>query len=146
MLSLSYRKPPIYSLAAQQNSYQLFPEIRLNFHDSESEEESPGPTAKKILRNLTVTLESDEDVLESTKWEIGEIAQGQHVRLQEKPIRFSHEYLTNLTDEKNITFIFTIRSSEASEEELLEAPKSSAYCLLTIGEANLANQIFSQPL
>ena len=121
MLSLSYRKPSIYSLAAQQNAYQLFPEIRLNFHDGESEEVSAGPTTRKILRNLTVKLESDEDVLETAKWEIGEIAQGQHVRLQEKPIRFSHEYLTNLTDEKNITFIFTIHSSEAPEEELFRS-------------------------
>jgi len=115
MITLSYRKPPIYSLAAQQNSYQLFPEIRLNFREDEGPQLERSHT-KKLYRNLRVVLESDESVLETEKWEISEISEGQHIRLQQKPLRFSHEYLKSLSDEKDITFTFSIFHTDESDE------------------------------
>jgi len=112
-LTLSYRDIPIYSLAAQQNSYRLFANIRLQYLEDEEGENSG------TLRNLTVKLVSEDGLLVEEKWELSQISPGQYVNLQDRALQFSHDYLTNLSDETRLQFTFTVYSAEEPETLLL---------------------------
>jgi very-short-patch-repair endonuclease len=111
-LSLSYRDLPIYSLAAQQNAYRLFTDLRL--HYIESDEEGQG----KTLRNLTVALSIEGGLLLEEKWEVSQISPSQHINLQDRTLQFSHDYLFNLSDEVNLSFTFTVFDSDQTDVPL----------------------------
>ena len=117
-LRINYRDLPIYSLAAQQNSYNLFANIRLHYLEGESDESSP------TLRNLTVKLECGDGLLLTEKWEISQISPGQYISLQDRPLHFSHDYLFNLSDETRLNFTFSIVSKEEPEAPLLIQSKT----------------------
>ncbi|MGE4317731.1 MAG: DUF4011 domain-containing protein [Deferribacterales bacterium] len=105
-LHLNYRNLSIYSLAAQQNSYNLFANIKLNYLEDDDEQNNP------ILRDLTVKLDCDGGVLVSEKWEISQISHGQCISLQDRSLKFSHDYLVNLSDETRLGFTFTVFCAE----------------------------------
>lgn len=133
-LRLSYRDLPVYSLAAQQNAYRLFTGARLTYLDNDSEEVYP------TLRNLSVRLTCDGNMLLPEAWEISQIAPGQHISLQDRMIQFSHEFLMNLTDEVEIRFDLSVVSTDESEEELLSLSET-----LTILPANFWGGETRQP-
>lgn len=111
-IEITYRKLPVYSLAAQQNAYRLFADASVHYRLSEEHEELP------TLRNLTVRLTSTDDLLEAQVWEIGHLAPGQTVRLQERVLEFSHKYLFNLSDETPLTFTFTVTGPDGADSPL----------------------------
>lgn len=133
-LRLSYRELPTYSLAAQQNAYRLFFNVRLHYLEDEEEVESA------TLRNFTVTLECESGLLLTEVWEIGQISPGQYISLQDRPLQFSHDYLFNLSDETRLKFIFSI----ASEEDA-ETPEVSRTESLSILPANFWGGEVRQP-
>ena len=103
-LKLSYRNTSVYSLAAQQNSYRVFDNIKLHFTEDEERERS------SALRDLAVTLSCESGKLLDERWEISEINPGQYVRLPDRPLQFSHKFLFGLSDETPLTFIFSVTS------------------------------------
>jgi very-short-patch-repair endonuclease len=133
-LRLSYRELPTYSLAAQQNAYRLFFNVRLHYLEDEEEVESA------TLRNFTVTLECESGLLLTEVWEIGQISPGQYISLQDRPLQFSHDYLFNLSDETRLKFIFSIAS-----EENAETPEVSRTESLSILPANFWGGEVRQP-
>jgi len=44
--------------------------------------------------------------LEPEIWVISQLAPGQHVRLQDRPLKFDHAFLLNLSDETQLEFEF----------------------------------------
>lgn len=111
-VEITYRQLPVYSLAAQQNSYRLFADASVHYRLGEEDEELP------TLRNLTVRLTSTDDLLEAQVWEIGHLAPGQTIRLQERVLEFSHKYLFDLSDETLLTFTFTVTGPEGVDSPL----------------------------
>lgn len=111
-IDITYRQLPVYSLAAQQNAYRLFADASVHYRLGEKDEELP------TLRNLTVRLTSTDDLLEAQLWEIGYLAPGQTVRLQERALEFSHQYLFDLSDETPLTFTFTVTGSDGVDSPL----------------------------
>lgn len=115
-LSLTYRDSTSYSLAAQQNSYPLFSNIRLHYSDVEGSEE------KATLHNLTIKLTVENSILTEEKWEISQIAPGQHIALQDRAIRLPYEFLSKLTDDTTLEFTFTVvRAGEVDEVLLVQS-------------------------
>ncbi|MAT92708.1 MAG: hypothetical protein CME59_08910 [Halioglobus sp.] len=112
-LKLSYRNISTYSLPAQQNSYRLFENLRLGYDETTEDEDHP------ILRDLTVKLECEGGELLSETWEIGQISPSQYVKLQDRSLRFSHDFLINLSDEMPITFSFTVYAQQNHSAPLL---------------------------
>ncbi len=111
-IDITYRRLPVYSLAAQQNAYRLFADASVHYRLGDEKEELP------TLRNLTVRLSSPDDLLETQVWEIGQLAPGQTVRLQERAIAFSHRYLFALSDETPLTFTFTVTGPDDDSDPL----------------------------
>lgn len=122
-LTLSYRDLPTYSLAAQQNSYRLFANIRLHYLEDEDEDENENENEEgersDTLRNLTVKLVSEDGLLLEEKWEISQISPGQYVSLQDRTLQFSHDYLYNLSDETRLQFTFSVFGAEQPDTSLL---------------------------
>ena len=109
---LSYRHTPVYSLSAQQNEYRLFAGLRLNYPEDEEGNDAA------VLRDLTVRLECEQDLLEPQVWQLDQIAPGQQVFLPEREIRFAHDYLFQISDETSLSFKFSV-FTKGSEEPLL---------------------------
>ena len=117
-LQLTFRELPTYSLAAQQNAYNLFSNLRLTYlKDEEDEDVSP------VLRNVSVRLQCEGEYLLTESWEISQIAPGQHISLQDRTLQFSHDFLLNLSDEISIRFDFVV-VAEGSEEPVLVLSES----------------------
>lgn len=112
-LRILYKDLPVYSLAAQQNSYHLFANIRISYLEDDEWEQNP------VIRNLTVKLECEEGVWLTETWEISQISPGQYISLQDRPLQFSHDYLFNLSDETRLNFTFSIVSSQDPEVPIL---------------------------
>ena len=112
MLDLKYECLTVYSLAAQQNDYRLFTDIKLHYLENQEDEISN-------LRNLTVKLECEDDRFESETWEISQIRPGQFVKLQDRVLPLPHNFLFNLSDEVRLNFIFTVLDQEESQNPLL---------------------------
>ena len=113
LLQLTYQATPVYSLAAQQNAYPLFSGIKLTFPETDNTD------TREILRDLTVRLDCESGDMLSEEWPIAQIAQGQVVTLQDRTLRFSHSYLTNLSDEVPLRFKFTVHADATPDSALL---------------------------
>ena len=113
-LEIKYRDCAIYSLAAQQNAYELFGKMRLVYSLDTDEGEQP------IYKNLTVKLESDGNFIKPESWEISQISPGQSLSLQERRIHIKHETLLQLTDPVEVQFKLSITSSDHAENILYE--------------------------
>jgi hypothetical protein len=124
-VKLSYRDLPVYSLAAQQNSYRLFRDLRLVYPAPEDGEMQP------VLRDLSVRLQADGDVIMPEVWEVAQIAPGQSISLQERQIQLSHEFMAGLTDELSVAIKLTI--SQSGEDD---SPITSQIDTLTVLPAN----------
>ena len=111
-IDITYRHLSVYSLAAQQNAYRLFADASVHYRLGDEHEVLP------TLRNLTVRLTSTDDLLEAQVWEIGHLAPGQTVRLQERTLAFSHTYLFDLSDETPLTFTFTVTGPDDNDSQL----------------------------
>ena len=111
-MKVTYRDLPIFSLAAQQNAYKLFQDLRLVY--SEPEEGTDAP----ILRDLSVTLRADGDFILPEVWEISQVAPGQSISLQERPIQLAHEFLVGLTDETSLRFELTVSVGGGGDDVL----------------------------
>jgi very-short-patch-repair endonuclease len=112
-LRIFYKDLPVYSLAAQQNSYRLFTNMRISYLEDNEGDQNP------TIRNLKVKLECEGGVLLAETWGISQISPGQYISLQDRPLQFSHDYLFNLSDETRLKFTFTVINSEDLEEPLL---------------------------
>ena len=63
-LKLTWRSLPVFSLAAQQNAYKLFADLRLYYQSVESDVvDETSKIELPDLRDLTVTLECESDLL-----------------------------------------------------------------------------------
>ena len=111
-MKVTYRDLPIFSLAAQQNAYKLFQDLRLVY--SEPEEGADAQT----LRDLSVTLRADGDFILPEVWEISQVAPGQSISLQERPIQLAHEFLVGLTDETSLRFELTVTLGGGGDDVL----------------------------
>ena len=101
-LKITFQAPGVYSLAAQQNAYRLFSSLKLSYPKAEQGAEDASPT----LRDVTVRLTDLAGRLEPEIWVISQLAPGQHVRLQDRPLKFDHAFLLNLSDETQLEFEF----------------------------------------
>lgn len=124
-VKLSYRDLPVYSSAAQQNSYRLFRDLRLVYSTSEDEEEQP------ILRDLSIRLQADGDIIMPEVWEVAQISPGQSISLQERQIQLAHDFMSGLTDELSLRFDLTV-SNHGEDDELLASQSD----VLTVLPAN----------
>lgn len=134
MLSLHYRELPVYSLAAQQNSYRLFSDLRLSYSQPEGED------GGQVLRDLHVELSCEGGYLDREVWNVSQIAPGQHVNLQNRHLRFSHDFLMKLTDETIIEFTLSVKRCDTSGDLLWQRSDS-----LTILPANFWGGETRQP-
>jgi very-short-patch-repair endonuclease len=112
-LRLRYHGATVYSLAAQRNSYRLFQDLALFLEQGERE------TSSAPVRNLSIRLESEQEFIEPTTWEIASLSPGQHIRLPEKTLNLPDEYLYNLTDEVTLKFRFILSSHDQEGEREL---------------------------
>lgn len=112
-LRLSFRDFPVYSLAAQQNAYRLFSNARLIYAEDTEGEQSP------TLHDVKVRLVPQIDALKPEEWEISAIAPGQYISLQERTLRFSHEFLLGFSDEKTVYLDITVTTVEAPDTPLI---------------------------
>ena len=133
-LRLLFRDLPVYSLAAQQNAYRLFSNARLIYAENGEGESNP------TLHNVKVRLTPQIDALKPEEWDISSIAPGQYVSLQERMLRFSHDFLMGLSDETTVRFDITVTAAEQSD-----APVISESAELTILPANFWGGETRQP-
>ena len=101
-LKITFQAPGVYSLAAQQNAYRLFSSLNLSYPMAVEGAEDASPT----LRDVTVRLTDLAGRLQPETWVISQLAPGQHVRLQDRPLKFDHAFLLNLSDETQLEFEF----------------------------------------
>jgi len=135
-LTITYRDQPVYSLSAQQNAYKLFSQLKLSYPQEDDKEAEALPA----LRNLTVVLHCHNELIATEKWEVAEIRPGQHISLQNRALRFDHEFLLNLTDETSIRFDF-----EVIEQDRPDTPIFSLTDNLTVLPANFWGGESRQP-
>ena len=102
-LALTYTALSVYSLAAQQNAYRLFANTRISY--TEDIEDVPD---RQLYRDLTVRLDCEGGIMQPEIWELAQIGPGQHVKLQDRSLQFSHDYLLNLSDETLVKFTFSV--------------------------------------
>ncbi len=103
-----------FSLAAQQNSYPLFRNLRLSYPILDGDLlEKPCP-----LSRLVVKLSSDPDIFSLEEWPIDEIRPGQSISLQKRPLNVSHDLLFNLTEEIKVSITITVYSLDEPEVPL----------------------------
>jgi very-short-patch-repair endonuclease len=96
-----------FSLAAQQNSYPLFRNIRLNYPAIDGEfTEDLVP-----LRNLVITLTTASDLFTPEEWPVDEIRSGQTITLQQRPLNIPHKILFELTEEMQLGVVLTVTTS-----------------------------------
>ena len=100
-LALTYTALSVYSLAAQQNSYRLFANTRISYLEDIEDVGDRQP-----YRDLTVRLDCEGGIMRPEIWELSQIGPGQHVKLQDRSLQFSHDYLLNLSDEILVKFTF----------------------------------------
>jgi hypothetical protein len=112
-LRITYGNLSVYSLAAQQNAYRLFSNVRVSYLEDDEGESNPP------LRDVKVKLECGEGLLLSETWEISQIGPGQQISLQDRSLQFSHDYLVNLTDEILLKLTFTVFTAEEPDTPLL---------------------------
>ncbi len=108
-----YKELPVYSLAAQQNSYRLFANVRVSYLEAAEGEQNT------TIRKLTVKLECERGVLLTERWEIAQLGLGEYISLQDRSLQFSHDYLFSLSDETRLKFTFTVVESEYPDVPLL---------------------------
>ena len=103
-----------YSLAAQQNAYPLFRNLRLHYSAIEAETSE----AQKPLKGLVVKLSSAPDILPIEEWITDEIQPGQTVSLQQRPLNIPHDFLFGLTEEIRVSITLTACSLDEPENVL----------------------------
>jgi len=102
-LALTYTALSVYSLAAQQNAYRLFANTRISYT-----EDIEDVADRQLYRDLTVRLDCEGGIMQPEIWELAQIGPGQHVKLQDRSLQFSHDYLLNLSDETLVKFTFSV--------------------------------------
>lgn len=122
IVTISYRDLPIYSLAAQQNSYRLFRDLKLTYPTTEDEGVQP------ILKDLSVQLHADGDIIAPQVWEVAQISPGQSISLQDRHIQIAHDYMAGLTDEMSVRFELTV--VQRGEEDEVLASQSDILSIL----------------
>lgn len=95
-----------FSLAAQQNAYPLFRNLSLHYPILGDESlEHQGP-----LKHLFVKLSADPEIFSTEEWSIDEIRPGQGISLQQRPLKVSHDFLFNLTEEIKVSITIAVCS------------------------------------
>ena len=114
-----------FSLAAQQNAYPLFRNLSLHYPPSVENEQSP---ENKPLNQLIVKVTSDPEIFSPDEWHIDEIRSGQVITLPQKPLKTSHNLLSNLTEEMQISI--TLSVSTLDEPNIVLATKEISLAVL----------------
>jgi|SaaInlV_120m_DNA_3_1039746.scaffolds.fasta_scaffold00966_9 very-short-patch-repair endonuclease len=116
LLELKCTRQTTFSLAAQQNSYPLFRDIKLHslIHQENADK------APTTIRDLVVTLTCENDIIVAQEWEIGQISSGQYITLQDRGLIFPHSYLFDLSDEVQLSFTFTVHDRNDSSKIYLK--------------------------
>jgi len=102
-----------FSLAAQQNSYPLIKSMSLHY----SRDESAKRTSASISQ-LVVKLISEPAIFHPEEWLVDELRAGQAVKLQDRPLNVSHDFLFNLTEELKVSMKVAVFSREAPDVEI----------------------------
>lgn len=104
----------VYSLAAQQNSFDLFKNIRLECLEKD------GGNQPRIYKNLQFKITADLEEFEAHTWSLSNLSEGQSVKLQQQKIRIKHSFLFDLTDEIEVEFKFILVEEENPNENLAQ--------------------------
>lgn len=107
-LEFDFDAAPVYSLAAQQNAYPLFRNLRLRCAAAGEVAESLPP-----LRDLALRLTCEQDLAQAEEWRLDEISPGQCLALPERSVMLPHDYLFRLSDETRLRFTFTLSAASA---------------------------------
>ena len=137
-LALTYTALSVYSLAAQQNSYRLFANTRISYLEDIEDIEDVGD--RQPYRDLTVRLDCEGGIMRPEIWELSQIGPGQHVKLQDRSLQFSHDYLLNLSDEILVKFTFSVFRADDPTTPLISQSET-----LTILPANFWGGETRQP-
>ena len=114
-LALSYTRATTYSLAAQHNSRTLFSNLKLEYC---KEDDKP----QEVLREITVKLSVETDLLVEEVWRISQLSPGESIVLQERKLRLDTDYLFRLSDPSMLKFTFVVEQAGRAEpaEQLAE--------------------------
>ena len=116
-----------FSLAAEQNAYQLFRSIRLSYYTPDTE---PTEYLNPIC-NLVVKLSTVSDFFALEEWRIDEIRPGQAITLQKRPLNIPHNKLFKLTEEMKLAVTLTVSSAEVPDTTYLKEER-----IITVLPAN----------
>ena len=111
-VEITFSKASVYSLAAQHNARLLFANLRISYRNEEDAQQ-------QVLRNITVELRVESNLLEPQTWEIAQLSPGESTKLQERPLKFANDYLFELTDPTKLNFTFTVKDQEDGGETFL---------------------------
>ena len=114
--SIRYVHSTTFSLAAQQNSYPLIRSLTVHSPKDDASEDS-----KHLPLDLILRLTSDPEVFAPQEWSIDSLAPGQTVKLPQRPLKISHDYLLNQTEEVKVSIkLFLCARSEPDSELAVE--------------------------
>lgn len=109
-LTLSYTRATTYSLAAQHNSRMLFSNLKLEYLKDEDK-------GQEVLREITVKLSVESDLLMEEVWRISQLSPGESIVLQERKLRLDTDYLFRLSDPSTLKFTFVVGHAGRAEAE-----------------------------
>jgi very-short-patch-repair endonuclease len=111
--TIRYVSSTTFSLAAQQNSYPLIRSLVVHNSNDDTSEDS-----RYLSPDLRLRLTSDPEIFSSEEWSIDSLAPGQSVRLPERPLNISHDFLFNQTEEVKVSMKLVLYAISEPESEL----------------------------
>ena len=109
-IELSIEYSSTFSLAAQQNAYPLFRNIRVFCQANEIDGDNKYDL--KPLRDIVVKLTVKPNFFATEEWHIDEIHPEQSILLQKRPLNIPYNVLFELTEEITVTATLTVCSSD----------------------------------
>lgn len=110
---IRYGHSTTFSLAAQQNSYPLIRSLSVHNSKDDTNEDSPN-----LPSDLRLYLTSDPEIFSPEEWSIDSLAPGQTVKLPDRPLNISHDFLFKQTEQVKVSMKLVLCASSEPESEI----------------------------
>lgn len=110
---IRYGHSTTFSLAAQQNSYPLVRSLSVHNSKDDTNEDSPN-----LPPDLRLYLTSDPEIFSPEEWSIDSLAPGQTVKLPDRPLNISHDFLFKQTEQVKVSMKLVLCASSEPESEI----------------------------